>query len=325
MATGGKDVTLSSTSDKFKSLTCGLCLDVFRDPKLLSCSHTFCQRCLEDLIQRHTDGSFPCPSCRTDIEVPAGGASAFQTNFHISEDELERARVQTLCIVHIKMKLEMFCVECDILICMDCKMKEHLHHKTQSLEDSVKTAKIQLVKDKIRIQTSIKDLEIYREKRKTDQRQLKDKKAEVERRILQCHSTIVDEVDKYRNEALAALESACAGMEMTQSKDLVETQKKNAELCSLLQRLKQAEKEENSYEIVTVAKEMRSGRGSEEAVKKLLPGPLEYLRRPVHVADTQADESMFQQAKRFVGSIADIAITCASEKDVLVENKFKCA
>ncbi|XP_076436543.1 tripartite motif-containing protein 59-like [Babylonia areolata] len=106
----------SLTSDKRESLTCALCLDIFKEPKLLSCSHTFCQKCLEDLIQQSSQETFPCPACRKDIEVPAQGASAFQTNFYISQDGLDRARDDTICSVHLRRRLDMFCLECDNLI-----------------------------------------------------------------------------------------------------------------------------------------------------------------------------------------------------------------
>ncbi|KAJ8262405.1 hypothetical protein GJAV_G00166090 [Gymnothorax javanicus] len=42
-------------------LTCGVCLEVFLDPHLLPCGHSFCKACLEQL-QR--SGVSRCPECR---------------------------------------------------------------------------------------------------------------------------------------------------------------------------------------------------------------------------------------------------------------------
>ena len=47
MASRAKD-----TSSKIKtqySLRCSVCLDDFKDPKVLPCSHTFCKHCLEKI------------------------------------------------------------------------------------------------------------------------------------------------------------------------------------------------------------------------------------------------------------------------------------
>ncbi|KAL8596885.1 hypothetical protein ACOMHN_065835 [Nucella lapillus] len=108
MATKESDVSL--TSEKRETLTCAMCLDIFRDPKLLPCSHTFCQKCLEDLISQHPGGTFPCPACK-DIEVPAKGSPGFQSNLYIDAEELDRARHVSTCSVHLQKHLEMFCAD----------------------------------------------------------------------------------------------------------------------------------------------------------------------------------------------------------------------
>ncbi len=50
-------------------IDCALCLEPFTDPKLLPCSHTYCIKCLEDLIGDRRRGTVPCPECRADIQV----------------------------------------------------------------------------------------------------------------------------------------------------------------------------------------------------------------------------------------------------------------
>ena len=64
-------------------LTCQICQGQFRNPKALGCLHTFCQDCLWEYIKSRTydrAGKFPCPVCRKEIIIPAGGISAFPTN-----------------------------------------------------------------------------------------------------------------------------------------------------------------------------------------------------------------------------------------------------
>lgn len=50
-------------------LTCSICFDTFKDPRKLSCGHSFCYLCLKDYAGR-VDKTLSCPMCRRDIEKP---------------------------------------------------------------------------------------------------------------------------------------------------------------------------------------------------------------------------------------------------------------
>ena len=64
-------------------LQCPVCLDRFKQPKLLPCQHTFClSPCLEGLVDRLTR-IIRCPECRADHVVPRGGPSHFPNNLTI--------------------------------------------------------------------------------------------------------------------------------------------------------------------------------------------------------------------------------------------------
>ncbi|XP_002732762.1 E3 ubiquitin-protein ligase TRIM45-like [Saccoglossus kowalevskii] len=63
-------------------LTCSLCLEPFRTPKVLPCLHSFCQHCLE-LWMKKNSGKLTCPICRR--EMPDNDVSALQTNFLLTE------------------------------------------------------------------------------------------------------------------------------------------------------------------------------------------------------------------------------------------------
>ena len=58
-----------STDDELK---CGICLELFLDPRSLPCLHTFCREC----IQRTMDDnrSLKCPFCRAKLELGEKGA-----------------------------------------------------------------------------------------------------------------------------------------------------------------------------------------------------------------------------------------------------------
>jgi hypothetical protein len=61
----------------------------------------------------HPQQTFLCPTCRTRIPVPPGGASTFHTNPYIRDDELQRAREETQGLTHACATFDLFCVDCD--------------------------------------------------------------------------------------------------------------------------------------------------------------------------------------------------------------------
>ena len=53
-----------------KELECAVCLEQFKDPKVLPCLHSFCKICLEGLVCREGKAwKLNCPSCRIIVEV----------------------------------------------------------------------------------------------------------------------------------------------------------------------------------------------------------------------------------------------------------------
>ena len=56
-----------------KGPECSICLEGYNDkekcPRMLSCGHSFCSRCLERLLRGNT---IDCPKCRNPVAVPSG-------------------------------------------------------------------------------------------------------------------------------------------------------------------------------------------------------------------------------------------------------------
>ena len=56
-----------------KGPECSICFEGYNDedksPRLLSCGHSFCSRCLERLLRGNT---IDCPKCRNPVAVPSG-------------------------------------------------------------------------------------------------------------------------------------------------------------------------------------------------------------------------------------------------------------
>lgn len=119
---------------------CSLCLDPFKDPRILSCIHTFCHDCLDLYVStyKRSDNSgdkFDCPVCRTTITLPDSGVAGLQKNFYLNQDpKLDHP----LCALHSREDLRFYCRECKEAICRDCKVVSHNGHAID-MADSVAT------------------------------------------------------------------------------------------------------------------------------------------------------------------------------------------
>lgn len=114
-------------------LTCGTCLYAYdqadHTPKLLSCSHTICQSCLELIASSPTlnnsaeAGCIKCPICRQNIAIPNGGIGALPPSFLVNQlfDLVNKKPREFIpkCSVHIEQEL-LFCETCDCVFCDTC-------------------------------------------------------------------------------------------------------------------------------------------------------------------------------------------------------------
>ena len=141
-----------------QEIMCPLCLDTFREPKLLSCDHVYCKSpCLEALLARSRNSTISCPECRTITQVTANDVSNLRTAFHVNRlkevvarmkkcplqthimadseagiptgGSADRLAVKMLCKLHPSQSLDIFCSTCTCqrLICRDCVVLDRTH------------------------------------------------------------------------------------------------------------------------------------------------------------------------------------------------------
>ena len=107
-----------------QNLECPICLNIFDDPKILSCSHTFCKGCLARLLESQPDSSkLPCPVCRAATDVPEGSVSQIQSNIalkSLAEDVKNQHQLCTSCKSKEKLEADTFCQDCGIYMCVKC-------------------------------------------------------------------------------------------------------------------------------------------------------------------------------------------------------------
>ena len=112
-------------------LTCAICLDAFKDPKLLQCFHVYCKDCLQRLVVTDRQGqlSLRCPTCRqSTLLPPATNVSDLQPAFHIHhlfeiQDALEKVKTpkKVLCTKCNKNRpATSYCRDCGKYTCATC-------------------------------------------------------------------------------------------------------------------------------------------------------------------------------------------------------------
>lgn len=131
MAAGG-DVSAADPykelQDKLEELTtCPICKERFKQPKILSCHHTFCCACLQSYFTQTPEESSPCPLCRSLFFPPKGDVSNLPTSTFMQDVVMMIERKSTITRKHCMVcKLSnndagYMCVECDVQMCEPCR------------------------------------------------------------------------------------------------------------------------------------------------------------------------------------------------------------
>ncbi|XP_070204733.1 tripartite motif-containing protein 3-like [Littorina saxatilis] len=319
MATGG---TPNPIVQRREALTCSLCLEILTSPKLLPCSHTYCLKCLEDLTSRRGSGSFLCPQCRGDVTIPVGGVSAFQNNYYLHADDLDRARDGTLCLTHPKQDLDLYCQDCQVAVCLKCVLTKHKQHDTKDVCEAASQAQAQLKRDEVRVQEAVSRMTERVTADEAERQAVQDKKAAVKSTIRGKHATLVAMADKFRDDSLASLNTVTTQLDTRLTNDLHCQRDKLQQLSQLQQRLQEAVSAGKGCQQLTVAKEMREGRGSPQAVSKLTSAERSSVGRPVLSFKVTEDDVMLNLQDCF-GSVETAWIE-ETAPGVKVVEQFRC-
>ncbi|KAK7088299.1 tripartite motif-containing protein 3-like [Littorina saxatilis] len=310
MATGGNDA---------ESVTCAVCLEIYRDPKFLPCHHTFCAQCITDVANRHTGGTFPCPSCRESTSLPKGGVAALQANFYLKK---QSENSKEMCKIHTQRELEFYCVRCQEAICINCKMTKHEQHQTEDLHTAIQQKHKELLTDKSRLQKAVSDIITRVETTRAEQQAVLVKKTAVEKNIRDRHAVMVAAADKFRDEALDSLQSVSTHIDSDIGWKLKLQECDLEELLDIQRQVERACTSGKARDVISVVQEMRTGRGSEQAVKKLTSQKLRTICRPVLRFKVTSDV-ILQKARGFMGTVTKMEMEVEAS-EVRMLKRFPC-
>jgi hypothetical protein len=174
-----------------RSTCCSMCHDVFKDPRILLCGHTFCQICLANQQTRSMKKP-QCVVCQKFWSPPAinllkneAVASVCDTisaalsgdyindssSFNLIEEESCRA-----CSHHSDQKMIYFCKSCAESLCPRCVIKSHNGHDCVEIADYCKEL------DQILLEKQ--------NEHKTIEKSLKDQIAELQARLAEVASIV---------------------------------------------------------------------------------------------------------------------------------------
>ncbi|XP_037622292.1 nuclear factor 7, brain-like [Sebastes umbrosus] len=140
---------------------CSVCHDIFKDPVILSCSHSFCKVCLQSWwTDKHVR---ECPLCKRrsskNVLPPNFGLKNLCESF--LQERAQRSS-EALCSLHSE-KLKLFCLDHQQPVCLVCRDSEkHTDHRFRPIDEAARQHKKELqetlepLKEKLKVFEEVK-------------------------------------------------------------------------------------------------------------------------------------------------------------------------
>ena len=138
---------------------CKYCHDVYQDPRILSCLHSYCLQCINKIHVQGTT-SITCPSCYHPTPLPDGGVASLPPNIRLKEEAEQDKVIQRLISspppvcesCEDSAASVAYCRDCDDLLCQECwdihrkRQKGSRSHFTFAIDDLKKKSQSDLLK-----------------------------------------------------------------------------------------------------------------------------------------------------------------------------------
>ncbi|XP_029374773.1 tripartite motif-containing protein 3b isoform X2 [Echeneis naucrates] len=258
-------------------LVCSICLDHYRNPKVLPCLHTFCESCLQNYIPPESL-TLSCPVCRQTSILPEKGVCALQNNFFITnlmevlqrDPECSRPEACSVlesvsaavagkplcCPNHEGKVMEFYCESCETAMCLDCTEGEHREHVTVPLRDVVEQHKAALKTQLDAIHSRLPQLTAAIELVSEISRQLNDRKIEAIAEITSTFEELEKALHQRKSALITDLESICSAKQkvlQAQLSSLLQGKEHIQSSCSFTE---QALSHGSATEVLLVQKQM---------------------------------------------------------------------
>ncbi|XP_050957865.1 nuclear factor 7, brain isoform X2 [Labeo rohita] len=148
-------------SKSVEDLSCPVCCEIFKDPVLLSCSHSICKECLQQFWK--TKKTQECPVCRrrSSKEKPLHNLALKNLchSFLKEQNERRSSGSEEICSLHSE-KLKLFCLEDKQSVCLVCRDSEkHVNHTFRPISEVLSSHKKELNTALTSLQNKLKHAE----------------------------------------------------------------------------------------------------------------------------------------------------------------------
>ncbi|XP_041670285.1 E3 ubiquitin-protein ligase TRIM35-like [Cheilinus undulatus] len=120
-----------------EDLCCPVCTDIFKDPVVLTCSHSLCKGCLQRWWQHKPTRE--CPVCKT-ISAKKNPPVSLVLKSLCEALVLERDQraSESICILHTE-KLKLFCLDHQEPVCLVCRDSDtHAKHRFRPIDEATR-------------------------------------------------------------------------------------------------------------------------------------------------------------------------------------------
>ncbi|XP_033119957.1 E3 ubiquitin-protein ligase TRIM56-like [Anneissia japonica] len=140
MATSKLNQFLENVDEKV--LECTICFKRLKNPKSLTCLHSFCLACLEDWVK--VNGELTCPTCSKSYPIPKGGLQNLPPNTFLNNllETMEQIseKDQMKCVCGKEGQVKYYCKDCKQYLCSTCSdhhtnYRLFANHKLYLMED----------------------------------------------------------------------------------------------------------------------------------------------------------------------------------------------
>ena len=227
-----------------KQVTCSICLDTYTDPKILSCFHTFCCKCLEEHARKtHRQGKFRCPECQAEIDLPEGNrfdrlSTSFIHNSLLGLLEMEHREDllrPPFCSQHKNERLRYFCSSCEACICPVCFAEDHRGHEFDVIEKVLQEDKKYIM---LNVETIKEKANLFREEIRKCEKTSEDVEMIIAIAKQDVSEAAQHVITKTRSQEKQLLES----LEMTRRERIERINSAKQEMESLVEQMNQATK-----------------------------------------------------------------------------------
>ncbi|XP_053171555.1 nuclear factor 7, ovary-like [Scomber japonicus] len=145
-------------SQSENDLSCPVCHDIFKDPVVLACSHSFCKVCLKNWWREKQESE--CPTCRRRTSKSDPPVSLALKNlceaFLQQRDQRSSSGSEPVCSLHSE-KFKLFCLNHKQPVCVVCRDSiAHKDHRFRPIDEAEQDHKDELQKSLKPLQEKLK-------------------------------------------------------------------------------------------------------------------------------------------------------------------------